>query len=97
MKSKRLQGTRMLKFHTTIKIKHSAKCKLSSTQMNIIQKKKKNNLVGRGMGVWNSYKLSPALYSPQKMPSMPPKLSVIIKNLSQSAEPQVKRGGRRYT
>jgi hypothetical protein len=25
-----------------------------------------------GMGVWNSYNLSPALYSPQKMPSMPP-------------------------
>jgi hypothetical protein len=79
MKSKRLQGSRILKFfHTkTIKIKHSAKCKLSSTQMNIIQKKKKKTIwvgVG-GMGVWNSYNLSPALYSPQKMPSMPPAFS----------------------
>jgi hypothetical protein len=78
MKSKRLQGSRILKFfHTkTIKIKHSAKCKLSSTQMNIIQKKKKKQFGwGRGLGFWNSYNLSPALYSPQKMPSMPPAFS----------------------
>lgn len=91
----------MLKFHTsTIKIKHSAKCKLSSTQLNIIQKKKRKKetiWVGGEGGLEFLQTFTCTLFTTKKMLSMPPAFSHHKKPipLSRTAGEKVGAGGTR--